>query len=262
MILGLVLGGGVRREQALVYVSALLPIWTGLVLCGSARLMAMLAQLIAAATLFGTVVRKSGSSHSPSKILTALNSRTVRVALGTVLIAGVVVGTFWLGGDRLAFRVEQARTEFDTDETRVGVRRNEVWKASWQLFKAHPILGAGMGGYWAAIPMFHDAAGTMTPQEAHNDYLELLASGGLLGLVLGIWFAIVVCRRTLANLRAPHRFRRAACYGAAIGIAGVAVHSMVDFGLHMIVNALTFTTLIVIATSKPHWGDKPTRIYE
>ena len=42
--------------------------------------------------------------------------------------------------------------------------------------------------------------------------------------------------------------------GAAIGVAGVAVHSLVDFGLHTVVNALVLTTLVVIATSKPHWG--------
>jgi O-antigen ligase len=119
-----------------------------------------------------------------------------------------------------------------------------------------------MGAYWAAIPAYHNASGSMTPQEAHNDYLELLASGGLVAFALGIWFALVVGRRTFANLRAANRFRRAACYGAAIGIAGVAVHSLVDFGLHMLVNALTFTTLIVIATSKPHWGNEPARSHE
>ena len=34
-----------------------------------------------------------------------------------------------------------------------------------------------------------------------------------------------------------------------LGIVGVGVHSLFDFGLHMIVNALIFMTLIVIATT-------------
>jgi len=44
------------------------------------------------------------------------------------------------------------------------------------------------GGYWIAFPGQHDASGVFTPEEAqfrplaaHNEYLELLASGGLLG---------------------------------------------------------------------------------
>ena len=135
-------------------------------------------------------------------------------------------------------------------------------ESNLEIVRAHPILGVGMGGYWAAIPAVHNASGTMTPQEAHNDYLELLASGGLVGLALGVWFAMVVLKRMRENLRSPNRFRRAACFGATIGIAGVAVHSLVDFGLHTIVNALVFTTLIVIATSKPSWGNERAERYE
>ena len=119
-----------------------------------------------------------------------------------------------------------------------------------------------MGAYWIAVPAFHDAAGTMTPQEAHNDYLELLASGGLVGFALGAWFVVVVVMRTRQNLASPNQFRRAVCFGATIGIVGVAIHSLVDFGLHTIVNALVFTTLIVIATSKPQWASAPVRSYE
>jgi O-antigen ligase len=265
LILGLVLGGGVKREQALIYFAALLPLWTGLVLSSSrGGLIAMLAQVIIAALLFSVVVRTRNSTGPQSKLSRLARSLPVRGSLILVLIVGVVFGTVWLGGDRLATRVEQSRDEvnLETDTLHQGVSRNEIWKASWRLFVAHPILGVGMGAYWAAVPAVHDASGTMTPQEAHNDYLELLASGGLVGLALGVWFAIVALKRTRENLGSPNRFRRAACFGAAIGIAGVTVHSLVDFGLHTIVNALVFTTLIVIATSKAPWGSERAKNYE
>jgi len=193
-----------------------------------------------------------------------MRSLPVRLALIIVLVLGVGLGTIWLGGDQLATRIEQSRNELSAEvqDSRQGVSRNEIWKASWQMFRAHPVLGVGLDGYWAAIPTFHNAAGTMTPQEAHNDYLELLASGGLVGLALGIWFVIIVCKRIRDNLAAQNRFRRAACLGATVGLAGVAVHSLVDFGLHVIVNALVFTTLIMIATSKPQWENDPIRKYD
>jgi len=223
---------------------------------------AMMAQLVVAALLFSVVARRRSSSKSESKLLRLTRLWPVRLLLVFVLVAGVFLGTIWLGGDQLATRIEESRNELsvDTAGTRQGASRNEIWKATLKLISAHPILGVGMGGYWAAIPAYHDASGTLTPQEAHNDYLELLASGGLVGLVLGGWFAVTVFLRTRENLAARNRFRRAACLGAAIGIAGVAVHSLVDFGLHAIVNALVFTTLIVIATSKPQWGDEPTKL--
>jgi len=265
LILGLVLGGGVRREQALIYVAALLPIWIGLVLCGSrGGLIAMLAQLIIGALLFSIVVRKGNSSDSQSRLIRTASSLPVRVVLILALIAGVVFGTIWLGGDRLALKIEALDSEFSsqTSQSREGASRNEIWKATWHMFRAHPVLGVGLAGYWVAIPAFHDAAGTMTPQEAHNDYLELLASGGLAGLALGIWFSVVVFKRIRENLAVPNRFRRAACFGATLGIAGVAIHSLVDFGLHTIVNAFVYTTLIVIATSKPQWGNHADRPYD
>jgi O-antigen ligase len=256
LILGLALGGGIKREQALIYFAALIPLWTALVLCGSrGGLVAMLAQVTVAALLVSTVAHRQNSTEEQSKAFKIIRSLPVRLILIVVLIAGVSLGTLWLGGDRLATQLEDSRNEFGLETTglRQGVSRNEIWKASWKLVVAHPILGVGMGAYWVAIPAVHDASGTMTPQEAHNDYLELLASGGLVGLAIGIWFAIVVLKRIRENLRSANRFRRAACLGAVIGIAGVAVHSLVDFGLHTIVNALVFTTLIVIATSKAQW---------
>jgi O-antigen ligase len=173
----------------------------------------------------------------------------VRAALLLVLIGAIVFGTLWLGGDRLVSSLEAARTEFDSPTvTNEGVRRKDIWRATWKMIADHPFAGVGMGGYWAAIPTYHDASGTMTPQQAHNDYLELMASGGIVGLAIGVWFVVAVFRRTSANLKTGSRFRRAACFGAAIGLIGVAVHSLVDFGLHLTANALVFAALIVIAT--------------
>ena len=257
LTLGLVAAGGVKREQALIYFAALLPLWIALVLCGSrGGLIAMMAQVVTAVVLFSSVVRIGKVSSKGSKLVNIARSAPARWALVLVLISGVLFGTVWLGGDQLATRLEASRTELSANETdlREGVKRNHVWATTWKMFAAHPILGVGMGAYWAAVPQYHDASGVMTPQEAHNDYLELLASGGLVGLVLGVWFAIALYRRTRENMRSVNRFRRAASFGAAIGIAGVAVHSLVDFGLHIIVNALVFTTLVVIAASKPRWA--------
>jgi O-antigen ligase len=86
----------------------------------------------------------------------------------------------------------------------------------------------------------------MTPQEAHNDYLELLSSGGLIGFAIGVWFAVVVIREARRNFVSDGSYLR---LGAILGIVGVAAHSSVDFGLHILINAIVFLCLIMIATS-------------
>ena len=259
LTLGIVIGGGVKKDQVLMYLAAFIPIWTALVLCGSrGGLIAMMAEVIVAAFLLSGLLRNRGANESASKIVAILRSSPIRIALFLILVCGVVFGTLYLGGEQLASRIEQSRTEFsgDDSEFRQRVSRNETWAMTLKMFKAHPVLGVGMGAYWAAVPAYHDASGTLTPQEAHNDYLELLASGGLVGFAIGVWFLIAVVKKAKTNLGSRNRLRRAACLGASIGIAGVAVHSLVDFGLHMIVNALVFTTLIVIATSEQQWNNE------
>jgi O-antigen ligase len=221
----------VKREHLLIFVALLLPIWIALVLSNSrGGILAMLVQIVSAALLL--------SSRWPT---------VLKAIMVVVLVAGVLLGTLWVGGDRLASNFENATRELNPSEA-AGVSRNEIWRATLKMFGAHPITGVGLGGYWIGITAYHDASGLMTPQEAHNDYLELLSSGGLIGFAIGVWFAVVVIREARRNL-----FVDGVNYlrlGAILGIIGVAAHSLVDFGLHILINAIIFLSLIMIATRK------------
>jgi O-antigen ligase len=230
--IGVILARGVRPDRVLIYVALLFPIWIALVLSNSrGGLLAMFTQVLIATLWF-------------------LRPRVVfRAAVLTGVVAAVLLGTLWVGGDRLVTNIESAGTHFVGDTTRDGASRNEIWRATLKMFAAHPIAGVGLGGYWIGITEFHDASGSLTPQEAHNDYLELLSSGGLIGFAIGIWFAVSVVRVVRAKLSSDRGPIRALRYGAILGIAGVVVHSLVDFGLHMMSNALIFIVLIAIATA-------------
>ena len=236
--LGIILGGGVKRDRMMIYLALLLPIWTALVLANSrGGVLAMIAQIVVAVLLFTSVQRVT-------------HSFALRAVLLVVLVIGIALGTIWVGGDRLATNFENASSELTSDTLRQGVSRNEIWRATLKMFAAHPILGVGLGGYWIGITAYHDASGLMTPQEAHNDYLELLSSGGVVGLALGIWFILAVFRRARQNLIEDIGYMRAVRLGAILGIVGVAAHSLVDFGLHITVNAVVFLTLITMATNR------------
>jgi O-antigen ligase len=240
--LGILIAGGIKRDRVMLYVALLLPIWTALVLANSrGGILAMMAQVFVAALLLLSL---------QSSVVA--RSSLVRVVLIIVLVAGVLVGTFWVGGDRLATNFEAAGNELSTDAqvSRDGASRNEIWRASLKMFAAQPILGVGLGGYWIGITAYHTASGRMTPQEAHNDYIELLSSGGLIGFAIGVWFVVMVVRKVRQNLSGSEGFERAVKYGAVLGLAGVAAHSLVDFGLHIIVNALVFLVLTMMVTRR------------
>jgi len=254
LALGLIAGGGVRDNRLPIYLAAAAIVWTALVLTTSrGAIFSMLSQIIFIA-LFVTgsrpsreaPERKSKASRGWSRIS---RSHMTRVILVLCLVVAVTIGVFYVGGDPLVNRLETVPGELSVDDTgeRRGARRIEIWRATWQLIKANPVAGVGFGGYWAAIPAYHDASGVWTPEQAHNDYLELLASGGLIGAALGTWFIVALIRLARERLRATDSFRRAACLGALAGLFGVAVHSLFDYGLHITTNALVFTVLVAIA---------------
>jgi O-antigen ligase len=254
MALGLGLGmglvNGLKRDRVIIYLALLLPIWTGLVLSLSrGGILAMVAQVVVAFILLS---RNRLDTESNREVVNRGQSRLVRVALLICLVTVILAGTVWVGGDRLVSTLGAASSEINPDPEgfRTGSTRNEIWRASLKMFAAHPMLGVGLGGYWIAITAYHDASGSSTPQEAHNDYLELLASGGLVGFAVGIWFVVSLFRSARQNLRSQNRFQRAICFAALLGMTGVAVHSLVDFGLHLLVNAFVFLVLVMLATTK------------
>jgi O-antigen ligase len=238
--LGIILSGGIKRDRVMIYIALLLPIWTGLVLSNSrGGVLAMLAQIVVAALFLLSF-----------QTFSVARSVALKTVLIIILIAGVLAGAFWVGGDRLATNFEATAREFDATTTRDGASRNEIWRASLKMFAAHPILGVGLGGYWIGITAHHEASGLMTPQEAHNDYLELLSSAGLIGFAIGAWFVWAVVRMVRKNLSVDRGFTRAVRFGAVLGLTGVAAHSLVDFGLHIMINAVVFITLITMATTR------------
>src|SRR5205085_5250078 len=100
-------------------------------------------------------------------------------------------------------------------------------------FQDHPAAGAGLGGYWIAISSYHNASGAYVQQQAHNNYLELLASGRIIGFALVLLFTYLISKRARARMRVGTPFARAAALGALAGLLGVADHSLFEFGLHV-----------------------------
>jgi O-antigen ligase len=194
--------------------------------------------------------------------LRASRTLAVRAILIAVLLTGTVATVSYVGGDRMARRLETVPFEFEPLTDDDSTTRQAIWRATWEMIKDHPVAGVGFGAYAIAIPKYHRASGEITPQEAHNDYLELLASGGVIALVICAWFVFNLVRSARDQLvtnpaseQAP--FQRAAKLGALAGIFTVGVHSLVDFGLHIPSNAFVFTALISIILVKVDDGERP-----
>ena len=235
-----------RYERLLVYFSAILLLWVALVLSRSrGGLLAVTVEVICGAALFVYLRHRRATQRkeSPGWRRPLVVTVITMIAMVTITIVGLV----WLGGDQLTTGVETASMEIGhVSQAHEGTRRSDFWRATWQMARAHPIAGAGLGAFWAEIPLYHDASGLQTPQQAHNDYLELLASGGVIGAAIFVWFGVLLIRAGRRAAQNYADFQRAAALGAILGILGIGVHSLVDFGLHITINALVFMILLSI----------------
>ena len=257
--LGLAAARATRHASRLFYLALALPACAALILANSrGGILTMFCQLLFISALIApSWLSQRGARVEDDARERGLRRRAVslaaRVVVAAALVALVSIAVVWVGGERVVSNLstvgEELAAQNEEAATRWNTRRVDIWRATWEMFKENPVAGVGFGGYWAAIPRYHDASGEYIPQQAHNDYLELLASGGVIGSVIFLSFAFVFLRRTRETLRRGDAFRRAACTGALAALFGVAVHSLFDFGLHMTANAALFVALVVIAAA-------------
>ncbi|MBN1526344.1 MAG: O-antigen ligase family protein [Candidatus Omnitrophica bacterium] len=133
------------------------------------------------------------------------------------------------------------------DDTRI-----LIWQGAIGLIKANPILGYSPGMFIHAFPQYRPAG--INPSYlidyAHNDYLHMASEIGLIGLIFISW---IICAALWAGFREAYStsstFRMGVSAGASIGIMSMALHSFVDFSLHIPANAIVFVVLLGLVTS-------------
>jgi O-antigen ligase len=251
MALGLMLGSAVdnrfRKLRLVLIVILTSTLWVALLLTHSrGGLLCMLAEIP-----FFFVLYASGVTTKPQKLgrgfgrVTGAVMAAVLICLVFCVLAASIV---LVGGDETISRLESTPLEFSARSAGPPkVLRPQIWAGTLRLIKVNPIFGVGFGGYSVAIPRYLVSSAQWTPEQAHNDYLELLASGGVIGAVLGLWFLVRLVRTSRRRLQQAVAETAALRCGALAGLFAVAAHSFFDFGLHITVNALIAGVLLVIA---------------
>lgn len=113
----------------------------------------------------------------------------------------------------------------------------------------YPISGAGVGAFQTIYPHRSDYDGIYGyVAQAHNDYLQVLADGGIIGGVLALWFIGVVLRDVMRGVQARDPLIAGMALGSGAGIVGLLTHSLLDFNLQLPANAMIFLLLCSVAS--------------
>ena len=112
-----------------------------------------------------------------------------------------------------------------SDEYSVSTRF-DAWLIMAQIIKVNPIWGLGFANYYWYTPLF-PIRGYAVSFNSHNNYVDIAAQTGLVGLVcflLFLWEVGRLGRRLREHV--PAGFARAYVYGALGGLAGMVVVGM------------------------------------
>jgi O-antigen ligase len=145
-------------------------------------------------------------------MLVGLRHRGTRIALGAatvaILVGGILIGSQTHVGTRIneayrAFTTPYVDGEFPMDQT-----RPLWWKIGLSEWRAHPVIGTGIGSAAAVIPTNpevqriveqHPANTKVIRDDYHSLYVTTLAESGLIGVILLAGWLGMLARDILRN---------------------------------------------------------------
>jgi O-antigen ligase len=240
--LGLLFSGSLDKDKRFIYLFAALLMAVALIMTASrGGIISLVAEVffLALITGFGKSRRERDPEHNRGRV----GSAALRAGLALLLIMGIFAGVVLMGGESALSRfVGTVNAEDPT------TGRAHFWNVTVDIIKSHPFIGTGLGAFSVAYTKYDSRNGLFRLEQAHNDYLQVLSDGGLIGAAIGISFIAILFRMGFARWDSQDKFRRGVAIGALAGCFAVLIHSFFDFTLHTTSNALLFLVLAGLAT--------------
>lgn len=210
-----VLGPFVYRNQYAAFVEVILPLAIVRAILDRER---WLVYTVIAATLFASVV--AGGSRAGTILCLAEILITPTIAYGRKMISAATLGKV-LAGSIAAVVVLTAVVGWEATWNRLQEQnpyslRAELVRSSVQMVRERPLTGFGIGTWSDAYPAYARFDDGRFVNQAHNDWIQWAAEGGLPFLAIMLAIAISSVRPALRSL-----------WG--IGLLAVFLHCLLDY---------------------------------
>jgi O-antigen ligase len=186
-----------------------------------------------------------------SFVVRASDTRSRRLASAACFVLLVIIVVVWSGPEVLASRFAAGDWgEFNN--------RRGAWTDAWSVVRDFPLSGTGLNTYWAAALFYQRHELDHFFAQAHNDYFQIAAEGGLLLILPAIACIGIFVRnvsRTMDDRRGSMAWWLRA--GAVTSLLCIACQETVEFSLQMPGNAVLFTIVCAIALHNPENIDDP-----
>ncbi|CAN5613246.1 hypothetical protein BH11PLA2_BH11PLA2_46050 [soil metagenome] len=147
----------------------------------------------------------------------------------------------WFGWSSVADRISTL------GKGEAALTRTEIWRDASRSIPSFFIFGSG-NGTSKRIGNINRSGANAANQVidlVHNEYLEAIIEGGIVRLVLTLAIAFISIRTGLrAYVRLKDRSTGPLVLGALFGVVALAVHSVVDYGIHIPAVTFLFTVML------------------
>ena len=251
--LGLLFAGAVDREKKLLFIFVAGLMGVALIMTASrGGIISLIAEVMFFVVVTAIWRKHSDGRHRRSSRLKAV---ALRLGLASALLVSLFIGVLMLGGEMSVNRL--IVDSVNTNDPTTG--RAHFWSVTLQIIRAHPLIGTGLGAFGVVYTKFDSRNGLFRLEQAHNDYLQVLSDGGIIGAALALAFVALLFYKAFVRAGSRDDFRRGVALASLGGCFAVFVHSFFDFTLHTTSNALLFLVLAALATVNGRVEDAPRR---
>ena len=245
LALGMLFGSGINRDYKPFLAIGAAVMGMAVVFTGSRggliSYLAVIGFAVAASVVRGSTNESSTRNDQGARSLGKRNLLLVTAAGALIFL--VLGSVLFLGGEAALFRSVGLSDPGAGDVTS---GRGHFWGVAWQVFRANPIIGAGLDAFGVAFPKYDTWNGYFRVEQAHNDYLQMLADGGILGFACVVAFVLLLLRKGVSAVTRGSDIHRSVAAGALAGCFGILIHSFFDFPLRTPANSFVFLLLVTL----------------
>lgn len=193
--------------------------------------------LLAGLFTLGAFYRRSGSF---AQIFRRSDMRSAAILIVSLVVVDLLVVGAWFGVEKVAQRIAESSLSHDAG-------RIEVSRSTLTMLEDYPLTGSGGGSFRVAFMRYRSEGIMDNYDHAHQDYLEVAADTGAVGIAL---LGLVVLASLRAALRALYQRRdslmRGMAFSSVMGTVALLIHGTVDFNLQIPANAVTFMVMLAL----------------
>jgi O-antigen ligase len=126
--------------------------------------------------------------------------------------------------------------------------RPQYWANTAGIVRDFPLFGTGLGTFASAYGAYETMSATERQLlHAHNDYLEYASELGLIGFLLLAGIVVTIAVSAYLAWRGRRNPQaRALALGGIVSLAGMGLHAVTDFNLHIPANMVLFTVVLCL----------------